>query len=150
MLVHIKDAASCAHYPTTRCATAALRGLVLHRSIYRSMSKVLARPPSACSTTRDGAQRGRRCIRPPLHYRFITASLPLHYRNSTRLDVHSTTHRCVEWPCLTEAKSVPLTRDCSEDVDKRRFEEDRRVRERGRERTCKSRCRDAKAYRNHR
>ena len=91
----------------------------------------------------------RRCTtRTPLHS--STATLPLHYRNSTRLDVHSTTHRCVEWPCLTEAKSVPLTRDCSEDVDKRRFEEDRRVRERGRERTCKSRCRDAKAYRNHR
>ena len=37
------------------------------------------------------------------------------YTTATRLDVYSTTHRCVElsveWPCFTEAKSVPPSRD---------------------------------------
>jgi hypothetical protein len=32
-----------------------------------------------------------------------------------RLDVYSTTHRCVEWPCFTEAKSVPPSRDYTEE-----------------------------------
>jgi hypothetical protein len=25
--------------------------------------------------------------------------------------VYNTTHRCVEWPCFTEAKSLPPSRD---------------------------------------
>ena len=45
-------------------------------------------------------------MRLSLHYRYTTA---------TRLDVYSTTHRCVEWPCFTEAKSVPPSRDYTEE-----------------------------------
>jgi len=47
----------------------------------------------------DGAHRGRRFGR---LNRYTTA---------TRLDVYNTTHRCVEWPCFTEAKSLPPSRD---------------------------------------
>ena len=39
------------------------------------------------------------------------ASCGYRYTTATRLDVYSTTHRCVEWPCFTEAKSVPPSRD---------------------------------------
>ena len=31
------------------------------------------------------------------------ASCGYRYTTATRLDVYSTTHRCVEWPCFTEA-----------------------------------------------
>jgi hypothetical protein len=98
-------------------ATAALSGewprvALLHRS----MSKVLVRPSTQphCATRlharrRDGAHRGRRFVWLPLHYRFTYA---------TRLDVCSTTHRCVEWPCFTdEAKSVLPSRDCTEEEE---------------------------------
>ena len=47
----------------------------------------------------DGAHRGRRFGR---LNRYTTA---------TRIDVYSTTRRCVEWPCFTEAKSLPPSRD---------------------------------------
>ena len=93
----------------------ALSGLAAHRS----MSKVLVqlrRNPSACSTT-------RRC----------TSRAPLRAAIATRLDVYSTTHRCVEWPCFTEAKSVPPSRDYILKIG--------RGRERGRERTFRSKCR---------
>ena len=40
----------------------------------------------------DGAHRGR-------HFGRLNR-----YTTATRLDVYSTTHRCVEWPCFTEAK----------------------------------------------
>ena len=39
------------------------------------------------------------------------ASCGYRYTTATRLDVYSTAHRCVEWPCFTEAKSVPPSRD---------------------------------------
>jgi hypothetical protein len=32
--------------------------------------------------------------------------------------VYNTTHRCVEWPCFTEAKSVPPSRDYTEEIRK--------------------------------
>ena len=63
----------------------------------------------------DGAHRGRRFGR---LNRYTTA---------TRLDVYSTTHRCVEWPCFIEAKSLPPSRDYTEEVIGK-------GRERGRER----------------
>ena len=46
------------------------------------------------------------------------ASCGYRYTTATRLDVYSTTHRCVEWPCFTEAKSVPPSRDYTEEIRK--------------------------------
>jgi hypothetical protein len=64
------------------------------------------------------------------------ASCAYRYTTATRLDMYSTMHRCVEWPCFTEAKYVPPSRDYTEEVGKGR--------ERGRdyrERTFRRKCR---------
>jgi hypothetical protein len=66
--------------------------------------------------------------------------LLLRYTTATRLDMYSTTHRCVEWPCFTEAKSVPPSRDYTE-------ERGNKGRERGRERTFRRKCRSPGRHR---
>ena len=46
------------------------------------------------------------------------ASCAYRYTTATRLDMYSTMHRCVEWPCFTEAKYVPPSRDYTEEIRK--------------------------------
>jgi hypothetical protein len=84
--------------------TAALSGLAVHRSMskYEQGFGATFDATRLHARRRDGAHRGRRFVRLSLHNRYTTV---------TRLDVYSTTHRCVEWPCFTEAKSVPPSRD---------------------------------------
>ena len=69
--------------------------------LHRSMSKVLVRPSTQPVCMLDDAT---------VHIE-DAASCGYRYTTATRLDVYSTTHRCVEWPCFTEAKSVPPSRD---------------------------------------
>jgi hypothetical protein len=67
------------------------------------------------------------------------ASCAYRYTTATRLDMYSTMHRCVEWPCFTEAKSVPPSRDYILKIG--------RGRERGRERTFRRKCRSPGRHR---